>query len=285
MGTVYLNGRFLRELDACVPVTDRGFLLGDGVYEVIPAYGTHLFALGRHLSRLDASLQGIRLANPLRAAEWEHVLRQLVELNGPEDQSVYVQVTRGPAPRDHAFPAQPQATVLAMSAPLKPPPDGALTNGVAAITLDDIRWDYCHIKSICLLPNVLLRQQAVEAGAAEAILLRDGEVTEGAASTVFAVIEGALRTPPKGPKLLAGITRDVVIELAAAHGMSWQEAPIVEADLRTAEEVWVTSSTREILPVTRLDEQPVGSGRPGPYWARMYRLYQQHKVALRGGAG
>ena len=285
MGTVYLNGRFLREQDACVPVTDRGFLFGDGVYEVIPAYGTHLFSLRQHLSRLEASLHGIRLVNPLAPAEWEHVLRRLVEFNGPGDQSVYVQVTRGPAPRDHAFPTQPRATVFAMSTPLKPLPDGALTDGVAAITLDDIRWDYCHIKSICLLPNVLLRQQAVEAGAVEAILLRDGEVTEGAASTVFAVIEGALRTPPKGPKLLAGITRDALIELAKAHGMPWQEAPILEAELRTAEEVWITSSTREILPVTRLDEQPVGSGLPGAHWRRMYQLYQQHKVALRGGAG
>ena len=284
MTTVYLNGQFLPLEQARVPVLDRGFLFGDGVYEVIPVYGGHLFRLEQHLERLEHSLAGIRLANPMSHGRWREVLEQLVARNGGGDQSVYLQVTRGAGPkRDHAFPDGVPPTVFAMSSPLAPVSGDILRSGISAITLPDIRWQLCHIKAITLLPNVLLRQQAVDAGCAEAILLRDGQVTEGAASNIFIVQAGTLITPPKGPLLLPGVTRDLILELAAANGIPYRETPIPESALRAAEEVWLTSSTREILPVTRLDDAPVGNGQPGPLWARLLALYQDYKQALREG--
>lgn len=284
MSKAYLNGRFLALEEATVSVLDRGFLFGDGVYEVIPAYGARLFRLEEHLARLDRSLAGIRLANPHSPAQWTGILERLLELNGDGDRSVYVQVTRGPAPRrDHAFPAAPTPTVFASVSPIAPPDPELAQHGVAAITRQDIRWEWCHIKAITLLGNVLLRQEALEAGAAEAILIRDGEATEGAASNLFLVREGTLLTPPKGPQLLPGITRDLILELARADGIPARELPIPAPWLGDAEEVWITSSTREILPVTRLDGHAVGDGRPGGLWQRMYALFQDYKVRLRAG--
>jgi len=277
MSTVYLNGQFLPEDQAYVSALDRGFIFGDGVYEVIPAFGGALFRFPQHLRRLDNSLAAIRLTNPLSAQAWHDTLAELVTRNGGGDQSVYVQITRGVAPRNHAFPSGVPPTVFAMCSRLAELPADILANGVAAVALDDIRWKYCHIKAISLLPNTLLRQQAIEAGADEAILIRDGNVTEGAASNVFVVKDGTLRTPPKGALLLPGITRDLVLELAAANGIAAREQAIPEATLRGAEEIWLTSSTREILPVARLDGAPVGNGKPGPLWQRMYRLYQEFK--------
>lgn len=284
MSIVYLNGEFLPKDEARVSVLDRGFLFGDGVYEVIPVYGGRLFRLEQHLERLDQSLAGIRLANPHTRPEWRQIIGQLVELQGGGDQSVYLQVTRGAAPkRDHAFPTDVRATVFAMSSPLTPNPPEVAQQGVAAITLEDIRWKYCHIKAVTLLANVLLRQQALDGGAVESILIRDGEVTEGAASNVFIVRAGELLTPPKGPFLLPGITRDLILELAAANGIPHREAAITEADLASAAEIWVTSSTREILPVTTLNGVPVGNGKPGPQWTRMAALFQAYKECLRSG--
>jgi D-alanine transaminase len=284
MSTVYLNGRFMPLEQACVPVLDRGFLFGDGVYEVVPVYGGRLFRLEQHLLRLGHSLQGIRLADPHEPAAWRALLQELVERNGGGDQSLYLQVTRGSAAkRDHAFPAQITPTVFAMSTALAPPGPALAQHGVAAITLDDIRWRFCHLKAITLLANVLLRQQALDQGAAEAILVRDGEVTEGAASNLFAVCNGVLATPPKGPFLLPGVTRDLILELAAANGIPHQERPIQQRELHSAEEIWLTSSTREILPVTQLDGAPVAAGAPGPLWARMHALYQAYKERVRGG--
>lgn len=284
MSIVYLNGEFLPKDEARVSVLDRGFLFGDGVYEVIPVYGGRLFRLEQHLDRLDQSLAGIRLANPHTRPEWRQIIGQLVELQGGGDQSVYLQVTRGAAPkRDHAFPTDVRATVFAMSSPLTPNPPEVAQQGVAAITLEDIRWKYCHIKAVTLLANVLLRQQALDGGAVESILIRDGEVTEGAASNVFIVRAGELLTPPKGPFLLPGITRDLILELAAANGIPHREAAITEADLASAAEIWVTSSTREILPVTTLNGVPVGNGKPGPQWTRMAALFQAYKECLRSG--
>jgi D-alanine transaminase len=263
---------------------DRGFLFGDGVYEVLPVYGGQLFRLMQHLERLDQSLAGIHLDNPLSRSTWRELLEELVRRNGGGDQAVYLQVTRGVAPkRDHAFPPGVAATVFVMSNPLAPLPREQREQGVRAATLEDIRWRWCHIKAIALLPNVLLRQQALDAGADEAILIRDGEVTEGAASNVFIVRAGVLATPPKGPFLLPGITRDLILELAAANGIPHQEVSITEAALRQADEVWLTSSTKEILPVTRLDDSPVGIGRPGPLWTRLYQVYQDYKQAVRTG--
>ena len=280
--TVYLNGHFLPAGEAKVSVLDRGFIFGDGVYEVIPVYGGRLFRLPHHLDRLDHSLEGIRLANPLSHQTWQGLLEQLIEANGGGDQSLYLQVTRGVAKRDHSFPPDTEPTVFAMSSPVGPVPD-TLREGISAVTVEDFRWKLCHIKAIALLPNILLRQQAVDAGATEAIMLRDGFVTEGAASNVFIVNNGVVLTPPKSNLLLPGITRDLVVELCRQNGVPCVEGAISEMQLREADEIWLTSSTKEIIPVTRLDEQPVGDGRHGEVWQRLIGLYQEYKQAFREG--
>ncbi len=277
----YLNGEFLPLDEARVPVLDRGFLLGDGVYEVIPVYHGCLFRLQAHLERLEYGLHETRIANPHDRGAWQTILEDLVRRNGGGDRSVYLQITRGVAARDHAFPADTFPTVFAMSPPLPAPDPRIALEGVAAVTLEDIRWARCDIKTISLLGNVLLRQAAIDRGAQEAILVRDGEVTEGAASNVFIVDEeGHLLTPPMGPRLLPGITRDLVLELAEAHAIPHHERPFSEAALGRAREIWLTSSTKEILPVTRLNGEPVGDGRPGPLWRRMNDIYQAFKAAL-----
>ena len=281
MATVYLNNEFLPVEYARVSVLDRGFLFGDGVYEVIPVYGGQLFRLDQHLERLNLSLAGIRLQNPLSAQQWKNCLNELVARNGGGDQSVYLQITRGPAPRDHAFPKDIHPTVFIMSNPLSSIAESVRSEGVAAVTLDDIRWQLCHIKAITLLPNILLRQLALDAGAVEAILVRNGEVTEGAASNVFVVKNGVVITPPKGPRLLPGITRDLILEIASANNVANQERDIRAEELQNADEIWFTSSTREILPVTRLDGRPVGDGHPGPVWKRMITYYQDYKALMR----
>jgi len=280
---VYLNGAFLPSEQAQVSVFDRGFVFADGVYEVIPAYGGRPFRLPQHLARLDNSLAGIRLSNPLTARDWQTVFTRLVEAGGGGDQSVYLQVTRGPAERDHAFPKRITPTVFAYSQPLKYPETAQLAAGVAAITVPDIRWLRCDIKAIALLPNVLMRQQATEQGAAEAILLRDGLMTEGSASNIFLVLEGVLVTPPKGPFILPGVTRDLALELARAHGLACEERAVSESELRSAEELMLSSSTKELLPITRLDGKPVGSGKPGPLHARLHTLYQEYIRDFRAG--
>ncbi len=279
---VYLNGQFLPLDRAQVSVLDRGFLLGDGIYEVIPAYAGAPFRLDEHLERLEASLAAIRLPNPHTQAEWREIITRLIQCQeGASDLSIYLQITRGAAlKRDHAFPAQTQATVFLMATPFEPPPPEQKRQGIAAVTLDDIRWRLCNIKAITLLPNVLLRQQAIDAGAAEAILIRDGQATEGAASNLFMVRNGAIITPPKGPTLLPGITRDLVLELAQQAGLEAREAPIYLAELRSSDEVWLSSSTKEVLPVTQLDGQAVGQGHPGPLWQRMDEIYQAFKAQL-----
>jgi D-alanine transaminase len=281
MSIVYLNGEFLPIERAQVSVMDRGFIFGDGVYEVIPVYGGRLFRLEQHLQRLARSLREIRLADPLSKDEWRRCLQEVVKRNGGGDQSLYMQITRGVAPRDHAFPKETNPTVYATSSPLKPLAADVAEHGVAAVSMPDIRWQRCDIKAITLLPNILLRQQAIDQGAVEAILVRDGQANEGAASNLFIVIAGALVTPPKGPFLLPGITRDLILELAADHGIDHREGVITPQDLQVAEEVWLTSSTREILPVTRLDQRAVGNGKPGPLWRKMTGLYQDYKQGVR----
>ncbi|NNF95591.1 MAG: D-amino acid aminotransferase [Halobacteria archaeon] len=279
--TVYLNGKYLPLKQACVPVLDRGFIFGDGVYEVIPVYGHKAFRLEHHLQRLKNSMQAVRLNNPHTNEEWSEIIYNVVERNDGGDQSIYLQVTRGVAHRDHRFPGDASPTVFVMSNLFVMVPTEQLEHGVSAITLDDIRWQYCSIKSIALLPNILLRQQAVEQGAAEAILLRNSEVTEGAASNVFIVKDGVIITPPKTDCLLPGITRDLVVEQAHEHDMPVEEAIIKQEDLLAADEIWLTSSTKEILPVTQLNSQTVGTGKPGPVWKQMYGLYQDYKQILR----
>ena len=274
---IYLNGEFMPIEQARIPVLDRGFIFGDGVYEVIPVYSRHPFRLGEHLRRLQASLNSIRLVNPHDDQTWMGLITRLVELNEPEDQSLYMHITRGPAKRDHAFPKVITPTVLLMSNPLTTPPRHQVRDGVCAITAVDNRWLRCDIKAIALLPNVLLRQEAVEAGCVEAVLLRDGFMTEGAASNIFLVRNGVVLAPPKNHLVLPGITYDVVLELAQASGIPYQVREIPEAELRSAQEIWLTSSTREVLAITQLDNAPVGNGKPGPMFARMYALYQDYK--------
>jgi D-alanine transaminase len=284
MTTAYLNGSYLPLEDACVPVMDRGFLFGDGVYEVIPVYGGKLFRLAQHLQRLQNSLDGVRIRNPLTVDAWRELLEELVHRNSGSNQAVYLQVTRGVAPkRDHAFPGDIRPTIFAMSNPLPEARDIAGEQGIHAITLPDIRWQHCNIKAITLLPNIILRQQAVEADTAEAILIKDGFATEGAASNIFIVRNGVLITPPKGPTLLPGITRDLIIELAADNAVPYREASISEAELHSAGEIWLTSSTREISPVVQLDDAVVGDGRPGPVWKNMISLFQAYKNTIHRG--
>jgi D-alanine transaminase len=284
MTTAYLNGSFLPLENACISVMDRGFLFGDGVYEVIPVYGGRLFRLAQHLQRLQNSLDGVRIGNPLTADAWRELLEELVNRNSGSNQAVYLQVTRGVAPkRDHAFPAGVRPTIFAMSNPLPEARDIHGEQGIHAITLPDIRWQHCNIKAITLLPNIMLRQQAVEADTAEAILIKDGYATEGAASNIFIVRNGVLITPPKGPTLLPGITRDLIIDLAADNAVPYREAGISEAELHSAGEIWLTSSTREISPVVRLNDTVVGDGRPGPVWKHMIALFQAYKDAIHRG--
>ena len=285
MQCVYLNGKILPPDQAFVSPFDRGFIFGDGVYEVIPVYGGRLFRLKQHLQRLENSLNAIDLMNPMGAEGWEAVFSQLIEENegGDGDLSIYLQITRGVAARDHAFPIDAIPTVFAYAQKLKYPDRSQLASGVAAVTLPDTRWMRCDIKAICLLPNVMMRQRAVEQGATEAILIRDHYVTEGAASNVFIVRRGRLITPPKGPFILPGITRDLVLELARADNVDCIEQTISEADFFSADEIWMTSSTKEILPITRVDGRPVDGGKPGPLHARVYALYQEYKQAFRAG--
>ncbi|MCQ8119801.1 D-amino acid aminotransferase [Methylomonas rosea] len=274
---VYLNGAYLPLADAKVSVLDRGFLFGDGVYEVIPAYNGRLFRLEDHITRLNNSLNGIRLPLPHSVADWEAIFRPL--LADDRDQYIYLQVTRGYAPkRDHGFPEQIVPTIFAMCADIKP--FAGRVDGIKAITLDDTRWQLCNIKAITLLGNILLRQEALDQGCAEAILVRNGYVVEGAASNLFAVLDGELITPPKSHEILPGITRDVILELAAANNIPYQEDIIALEALHNASEIWVASSTREIVPVIELDEQQVGDGKPGPVWKRMDDLLQAYKKSL-----
>lgn len=277
--TVYLNGAFMPLEEAKVPVLDRGFIFGDGVYEVIPVYSRRPFRLTEHLKRLQHSLDGIKLPNPHSEAEWAAILSELIQGNTPDDQYLYLHITRGVAKRDHAFPVPPvPPTVFALSNPLTTPPPELLASGISCITVQDNRWLRCDIKSIALLPNVLLRQAAVEAGCAEAILIRDDAfLTEGAASNIFVVKNGKLLAPPKDNLMLPGITYDVILELAAANGIPFEVRRVSKAEVFSADELLLTSSTKEVLAITTLDGKPVGNGKPGPMFAKLHPLYQTFK--------
>ena len=278
MTTVYLDGAFMPIAEAKVSAMDRGFLFGDGAYEVIPVYSRRPFRLPEHFSRLRHTLDGIRLANPHDDAEWARLVGEIIARNAGEDQSVYLQITRGAdTKRNHAFPARVTPTVYIMSEPLVTPPPSQRETGIAAVSAADVRWLRCDLKTTSLLANCLLRQLAVDAGCVETILFRDGFMTEGAASNIFAVKQGVLLAPPKDRFMLPGITYDVVLELAAAHGLPAEVGPVAEATARSADELWMTSSTKEVLPIVRLDGQPVGTGQPGPVFKRMHAWYQEFK--------
>lgn len=271
---VYLNGEYLPLEEARISVLDRGFLFGDGIYEVIPVYSGRPFHFVEHMRRLEQSLAGIRLDNPHGRDRWRQIIEPL--LAAGQDQSVYLQITRGFAEkRDHAFPKPTKPTVFVMASELKEA-EGKL-RGVKALSVDDTRWGFCNVKAITLLANILTRQQAIDQGCAEAVLVRDGYVTEGAASNIFAVVDGILMTPPKSREILPGITRDAVLEIAGSNAIPCSEEVISLEALRSADEIWITSSTREIVPVVELDGRPVADGKPGPLFRRMDSLFQSYK--------
>jgi len=277
MSTVFLNGRFLPIEEAQVPVLDRGFIFGDGVYEVVPVYSRVPFRFEEHLVRLERSLGEIAIRNPFSRAQWRETVYRVIDAQPFEDQSVYFQVTRGVAKRDHAFPKNVEPTVFVMSNPLVPPAPEQVEKGGRAVSAQDFRWLRCDIKSISLLGNCLLRQLSAEAGAVETILFRDGKLTEASASNVFAVKRGTILAPAKNNLILPGITYDVTIELARASSLALEVREVAEQEVRAADELWVTSSSKEVFPIVELDGRPIGDGRPGPVFRRMYQLYQEFK--------
>jgi D-alanine transaminase len=290
MTACYLNGEFLPLGEARVSPMDRGFLFGDGVYEVVPVYSRRPFRLEEHLARLQKSLAAIRLDNPLSAAQWQDIVARLVAAAEWDDQSVLLQVTRGPmAVRNHAFPATVTPTVFCLVEPMHTPPAEMRKKGIAAVSAADFRWLRCNVKATSLLANCLLRQMAMDAGCAETILFRDGILSEGAASNIFAVKDGTLLAPQKNHLMLTGITYDIVLELAAAHGLETEVRDITEAEVRDADELWMTSSTKEVLPIVSLDGRKVGcgetAGKPGPAFEMMYGWYQDFKQNVMRGHG
>ena len=281
MNTVFLNDEYLPIEDAKVSVMDRGFLFGDGIYEVIPVYSRHPFRLDQHLQRLQASLDGIGLVNPKTNDEWTQIVRRMIELADCADQSLYLQITRGlDSKRSHAFPAVVRPTVFMMSEELSTSSPEQRKKGVAAVTAADIRWLRCDLKTTSLLANCLLRQLAIVAGCDETVLLRDGFLSEGAASNIFVVKNGTLLAPIKNHLMLPGITYDVVLELAVQHGLRTEVRDVREEEVRSADELWLTSSTREVLPIVTLDGKPIGKGIPGPLFADMYAWYQEFKATV-----
>jgi D-alanine transaminase len=274
---VFLNGKFMPIEEARIPVLDRGFIFGDGVYELVPVYSRVPFRLDEHLARLERSLAAVRIRNPYSRAEWREIILQLAAKQPFEDQGIYFQVTRGVAKRDHAFPKDVAPTVFIMSNPLVNPPQHLVELGASAVTAIDDRWHRCDIKSISLVGNCLLRQVSAEVGAVETILFRDGKLTEASASNVFAVKGGVILSPDKSNLILPGITYDVIVELAQGAGLPLEFRAMSEAELRAADEIWVTSSSKEVLAITTLDGKSVGSGKPGPVFHAMYRLYQEFK--------
>lgn len=278
---VYLNGQYLPLADAKVSVLDRGFTFADGVYEVIPVYNGHIFRLREHIERLNNSLAEIFIDRPHTLEQWQTILQGLIEKNAAAEQSLYIQVTRGVSERDHAIDLATEQTVFAMCKALIKTDRSA---GIAAIIEEDIRWTYCHIKAITLLPSVILRHKAKLSGATEAILIRDGYLTEGAASNVFIVKNGVVKTPPKDGYLLPGITRDLVVELLGEADITCEEVVITETELKQADEIWITSSTWEIVPVIKLDADAVGDGIPGEVWHKAIQIYQAFKTKMANNA-
>ncbi len=276
----HFNGQLLPLDRISISPLDRGFIFGDGVYEVIPVYNGAMLRGREHFERLQRSMDEIRLDNPHTVEQWLQSVRDLLA-HHPGNQSVYIQVTRGvPPKRDHVLPKGITPTVFMMCYPLASPSKEQVENGVACITARDFRWEKCHIKSTSLLGNVLARQLSADVGATETIMLRDGFVTEASASNVFVVKDGVVAAAPQDNLILLGITYDLVVRLAAEGTVKLEIRPIPEAQLRRADEVWLTSSTKEVLAVTTLDGKPVGSGRPGATFRRMHQLFQEHKARL-----
>ena len=274
MGLVYLNGEFKPIEEASINVLDRGFIFGDGIYEVIPIFNRKIFRFSEHMMRLENSLREIYMSNPLKENEWRDVFHKLIDSLEQANQSIYVQITRGVSRRDHDIGIADKPTIFAMSRPLEV---NSFSSGIKAITHEDIRWQLCNIKAITLLPSVLLRHKAKEQEARETILIRNKYVTEGAASNVFVCVDDKIITPPKTSHVLAGITRDLIVEILMQNNLPIVEGSIGESKLLSASEIWVTSSTWEIVPVVELDNKLVSSGMPGPLWRQANKLYQDFK--------
>jgi len=281
---VHLNGRLMPIEEASVPVLDRGFIYGDGVYEVIPVYGRVSFRMPHHLARLQRSLDGVGIANPHSDAEWERLTAELVARQPFDDQAVYLQVTRGVAKRDHAFPRGIQPTVFMMSNPLPLPSREQVEKGVAVITAEDNRWLRCDLKTTSLLGNVLMRELAAKAGAIETVMFRDGHLTEASASNVLVVIGGTIVAPPKDHQILPGITYDAAFEFAGDAGLPVTMRQVTRAEALAADEMWLSSSTKEVLAVTTVDGKPFRGGLPGPMFRKMWAAFQARKPARRATA-
>lgn len=278
----YLNGEFSSLQDAKISVLDRGFIFGDGVYEVLPAYGGRIFRLEQHLARLDRSLAELRMSNPLPREQWLAIARQLLAdhaaRTGAADQIIYIQITRGVAVRDHVMVEGIAPTVFVMCSSMKPPTEAQRTEGVDCVTADDFRWQKAHIKSTSLLGAVFARQISADEGALETVMFRDGFLSEAAASNVWVVKNGVLMGPPKNQLVLEGIRFGLLEEICSAQGIPFELRPITRAEVLAADELLLSSATKEVLPITRLDGQPVGNGKPGPVYARLLAGYQQAKA-------
>ncbi len=284
----FLNGEFLPLSQARVSVLDRGFIFGDGIYDVTPVYGRRLFRFDEHMARLQRGLDKIRITNPAARDEWlqrcRHLIAALAETTGADDQVIYIQVTRGVAPRDHVMPAGLVPTVFMMSNPMKGVSAELRHHGATCITARDFRWARGDIKSTSLLGAVLARQMSADQDATETIMFRDGHLTEASASNVWIVHEGALLGPPRSEFILEGIRVELLRELCEECGIAYNLRPLTEADVRSADEVLLSSATKEVLAVTRIDGEPVGHGalrgKPGPVYARLYEAYQAAKQSM-----
>jgi len=278
---VYLNGEFLRVDEAKVSVLDRGFIFGDGIYEVVPVYQGNAFRMAEHLNRLDRSLAALRIAQPFGREGWINLIEQLLARTNLDTCIVYLQVTRGVAKRDHQFPATPVTpTVFGMISAWSPPSAGQRTQGLTAISIPDERWLHCEIKSVSLLGNVLAKQQAVDADADEVVQFRDGYLTEGSSTNIWVVSGGKLLAPPKNNLILEGIRYGLMGELAAEAGIPFEARPITQAEVESADELMLSSATKEVLAIVSLDGKPVGSGKPGPVFQQLRAGYDARIAAL-----
>ncbi|MBR7780803.1 D-amino acid aminotransferase [Undibacterium luofuense] len=276
---VYLNGEFQSLSEARIPVLDRGFIFGDGIYEVIPVYGRNMFRAKQHMARLFRSLDAIGIPNPHSEETWMTLIQKVMDAHPSDDQMVYLQVTRGVAKRAHAFPKEVTPTVFIMTNPLVLPSAQVRADGVACVTMEDRRWLHCEIKSISLLGNVLAAQHAAESGVTESIQFRDGWLTEGSSSNVWVVKNGVIMGPPKDHLILEGIRYGLLQELCEQHGIPFESRKITKEEVFAADELMISSATKEILPVVRLDAQTIGNGAPGPIYQQLYAAYQAAKHA------
>lgn len=282
----YLNGDYGLVRDAKVSVLDRGFIFGDGVYEVLPVYDSKIFRFEQHLSRLQRSLDELRIPNPLSNPQWLAIARRLIQsqidTGGSINQLVYIQITRGVAVRDHVMPPGLQPTVFVMVSDMKPPTPEQRAHGVACVTADDFRWQKAHIKSTSLLGAVFSRQISADAGAVETVMFRDGMLSEAAASNVWVVKGGRLMGPPRDQLVLEGIRFELLEEICRGCGIPFELRRITRAEVLDADELLLSSATKEVLPITTLDGAPVGHGetrgRPGPLYAQLYAAYQRAKA-------